>query len=310
MEFNKIIIIPVRILFFFLIITTLSFLLINYAPSSPVEILTFQRFGTIQGEDEEELIKEFALDRPFYIRYILWLKNAASLNFGRSVTSGESAIWEVFSRYKYTAILTLVASTIMVSFAFILALLQIYSKYKIISYTALLLPITLNSIPVFWLGLLLLYIFSIKLNLFPLSGGSGPLSIVLPSISLSTVQILYYTRLVKSILKESTNREYVEFAVAYGLGRRLTFFHYIAKPAIIPIINALGVTICILFSGAPIVETVFNWNGIGRLVVSAILARDYPVIQASITVIGATVLLISILIDIFILAFDPRFRKE
>jgi ABC-type dipeptide/oligopeptide/nickel transport system permease component len=164
------------------------------------------------------------------------------------------------------------------------------------------------SMPSFWLGLLLIFVFSLHLGWFPATGGGSVLHLVLPSVTLGTIAAAIIARLTRSSMLEVLGQDYVRTARAKGLGERRVVYRHALRNAALPVITVAGLSLGFMLSGALIIETVFAWPGMGRLIVQAVPGRDFPVIQAGVFVFALVFVVINLVVDILYTVADPRVR--
>ena len=179
-----------------------------------------------------------------------------------------------------------------------------------IDYVILLLSIVGNSVPVFWLGLLLIIALSVNLHLLPAGGSGSPSHLVLPSMTIAIYLLSYIVRFTRTSVLEVLQQEFVRTAIAKGLPKRLVLYKHVLRNALIPVLTATGLQFGMLLGGAPITETVFAWPGLGKYIVDSIFAKDYPAVQGSIFVFALLYALVNLVTDILYVVVDPRIRLE
>ena len=285
-------------------VTFLVFILL-YMAGDPVRLLL--PFDATQ-QDYVELKKELGFDKPFYAQYWNFIKKAVKLDFGVSLRN-KIPVTELLKEYfKNTLILA--------TSAFIIALLVsipagIISAIRRNSIMDLVLStfVTIGqATPLYWLGIMLMLLFSVKLGWFPTGGFGLTNNLVLPAITLGVFSMSRIARMTRSSMLEVLGQDYIRTAKAQGIKQLQVNFKYALKAAAIPIITLIGTEYCILLEGTVVTETIFSWPGIGRLVVQAAYARDYPVIQALVIVITAIIIFINLIVDIIYTYLDPRIK--
>ncbi|RSL32362.1 ABC transporter permease subunit [Salibacterium salarium] len=287
----------------------ITFLLIHLVPGDPAE--AYLRLSQIPPTDEaiEHTQKELGLNKPLYIQYFSWLQGALQLDFGDSFTTGEPAK-EAFYYLWPTLQLTLSALLLTLLISIPIGIFSAVYKNSFIDQLSRLLAYVGASMPSFWLGFLLLYFFSYKLGLFP-SGSRGTIShLVLPSITLCLVYTFTFTRLLRSGILEFMHEPFVMYARSRGLKERVVIGKHVLKNASQPFITAFSMSIGHMLAGTVIVETVFSWPGMGRYFVTAILNRDYPVIQLCVLLMTLIFIIINLIVDIIYAYLDPRIRLK
>ena len=294
------------VVLFFLSLCT--FILMKLAPGDPVKKILKVDEVAITYEEEEALRRELGFNQPIVLQYFQWLKQIAHLNFGTSYITKQPVWDEMVSRLPYTIYLAVGAMTVAAVIAVPLGVLSAVYHRGPIDHVSRLLALIGVSIPDFWLGLLLIFLFSYHLNLLPSLGGTHLLHLILPSITLGLAMAAVYARLLRAGLLESLSQEYIRAANARGLSQRRILFRHALIGAMIPVITMFGMSFGSLLGGSVVVEALFSWPGLGKMIVDAILKRDYPVIQGYILFTGTFVFVINMFIDISYRFLDPRLR--
>jgi peptide/nickel transport system permease protein len=259
-------------------------------------------------EQINQLRKVLGLDQPLYIQYYRFIKNGFQGDLGMSSRYQQPAFSLVIGRLPATLELTLVAMAFIFIFALPLGILAAVKKNSAVDLFSSGLALFGQSVPAFWLGLVLILIFSVKLSLFPSSGHRGFLSLILPGITLGAFSTSLVTRMTRSSLLEVLNSHYVTTARAKGLSERAVILKHSLKNAAIPIVTILGLQLGPMLSGAIITEQVFGFPGMARLAVQAVLNRDFPVVQAFVVLAAALIIMINLIVDILYFFLDPRIR--
>ena len=254
---------------------------------------------------------EFGLDQPFLVQYANSILKICQLDFGISYVSNKPVWDEVIYRIPATIQLALASILIAVLISVPLGFLAGVKKGSAIDHFSRLLSFFGASIPTFWLGYILVFFFSVKLNLFPVEGIGTWQHLVLPSITLALPLIAMYTRLLRSSVLENLQEPYVLFARIRGLKEKTIMIKHVLRIAISPMITGLGMNLGKLLTGTIIVESVFSWPGFGRYFIEAIFNRDIPVIQCYVLIAAVLFILSNLLVDIIQMYIDPRIsRKE
>jgi peptide/nickel transport system permease protein len=282
---------------------TLVFFLIHLVPGDPVEVMLGE---TASAADKEELRRSLGLDRPVLTRYASFLVAFAQGDLGRSLYEDQSVSDLVLARVPATVELTFCAMAIAILIAFPLAIFAAVNKGSWLDRAALLFSLLGLSMPNFWLGPLLMIVFSIQLGWLPVSGRGALTHLFLPSLTLGMAMSAILTRILRSSLLQAVNADYVQAARAKGLSERRLWLKHILRNALISVITIMGLQFGGLLAGSIITETVFAWPGVGRLTVQAIQTRDYPLVQGCVLVISTSYLLVNFLTDIFYQLVDPR----
>lgn len=257
-----------------------------------------------------EIRKELGLDRPIYIQYYAFMKKSIKGDFGLSIRYHQPALSLVMERLPATLELLAVAFAFMIIFALPLGILAAIKKNTVVDLFSSALALFGQSVPAFWLGLVLILIFSVKWHLFPSSGHRGFLSLILPGVTLGAFSASLVTRMTRSSLLEVLSSHYVTTARAKGLSETIVIFKHSLKNAAIPIITIIGLQVGRLIGGAIITEQVFGFPGMARLAVQAVLNRDFPVVQAFVVVIAALITLVNLMVDLLYFLLDPRITDE
>ncbi|MDQ0268221.1 ABC transporter permease [Cytobacillus purgationiresistens] len=296
------------------IISIIAFLLIKLAPGDPI-----QSFVTpdMNPDDVERMRKSLGLDQPIYMQYILWLQNILTGNFGYSIITKRPVLDMIIERIPAT--LGLMGASLLLSLiiAIPLGMITAVKKNTIFDRIANFFAYIGISIPGFWFGLMLIYVFSLQLGLLPSMGMRtvGTDSIwdvmkhgILPATVLAFQNISVYMRYIRSSTIRQLDEDYVQIQYAYGASKRHVLFNHVLRNVLLPVITIIGLSIPNLVGGAFITETVFSWPGLGLLGVTSIFSFDYPVIMA-ITLFSSVMLILGNLIaDILYSVVDPRIR--
>lgn len=293
-------------------ITFLCFLFINLIPSDPAEVaLRVRQIPVITEEAIAEMREELGLDKPFLIRYINWLRASLRLDFGVSYVNPSRTVVSEIGRTLPATLELAFASFLLVLFTS-LPIGFFCAVYKDSWFDRLirLFIFMVSAMPSYWVGLLLIWVFSINFGLFPTNGRGGLSTLILPAITVSLSYISTYIRLIRSNMLENMNNDYVLYAKARGLKTKVVLLRHVLKNSLQPCMTALGMSIPQLIAGTVVVENVFSWPGLGRLCVTAIFNRDYPVIQAYVLLIGILFVVFNLIFDIMQYSLDPRLTKE
>lgn len=290
-------------------ISFLSFVLINLSPSDPAEVAVRVNEVTPTEEVLAETRAKLGLDKPFLTRYVVWLNNSLHGDFGNRYVDDKPVLGEIQKALPATLVLagaalclTLVCS---LSAGIGCALYEGTFLDRLIRGGVFL----GTAMPSFWAGLLLMWLFAVKFDLVPTSGMDGPSSVLLPAVTLSLAYIATYTRLIRANMIQNKQENYILYARVRGLPERSITRHML-KNSLQASLTALGMSLPKLIAGTFVVESIFAWPGIGRLCVTAIFNRDFPVIQAYVLIMAVLFVVSNVLVDILSAAIDPRLRKE
>ena len=285
--------------------TTLIFFLIRVLPGDPVHLLAGEQTSP---EIIERLRSEFGLDKPIYIQYLLYLKSVFTLDFGTSYRTYTPVISEILSRFPNTVILALTAMAISVFMGIAFGIIMALRAGSLLDKALLVFTSIYVSMPVFWLGLILIYIFAVQLKLLPAGGIGSPAHIVLPSIALSHTPLSYIARITRTSMLEAMSQEHFRMAIARGLPIRIVILNHAVRNSLINIVTVIGYFVGVLLGGAVVTETVFAYPGIGRLLIESIAARDYTMVQGVVIFITFIFIFVNLIVDIAYRIIDPRVR--
>ena len=288
-------------------VLTLVFLIIHLIPGDPVELMLGEN---AQISDKEKLRTDLGLNKPIIDQYFTFMINAFKGDLGRSIHSQKPVFATILERFPATLELTLCAILAAVLISIPLGIIAAYRQYSIFDNGSMFLSLLGISIPNFWLGPLLIILFSVMLGWLPVAGRGGISHIILPSITLGTALSSILSRMTRSSMLDSLKEEYVTTARAKGLSENTVVIKHALSNAMIPIITIVGLQSGALLSGAIITETIFSWPGIGRLTIQAINTRDYPLLQGCILIISLSYVVVNLITDILYAYFDPRIKYE
>lgn len=284
-------------------VSVVIFLLMRLVPGDPARLA----LGPEATGDQVAILRhQWGLDQPLPVQYAYWLRRAVTGDFGRSVVSRVPANQEILTRFPATlqlAVASMVVSIVLGLAAGILAAVKHNTLFDRASMVVALLGI---CTPSFWLSLLLLLVFSVKLQWLPPFGKGGLAHLVLPGLALGSAPAAIIARLTRSSMLEVLHEDYVRTARAKGLAERRVVIGHALKNALIPIITTLGLEFGGLLSGAVIVETIFAYPGLGLLLINSINNRDFPVVQGALLVFAAEFVLVNLLVDVLYARVDPR----
>jgi len=259
------------------------------------------------AEELEALRKLHGLDRPLPVQYWNFLSGVLRGDFGKSLRSGENALHLALERVPATARLALTALAFSLIVALPFGVLAAVKRNTWIDRTVMGAALIGQSMPVFWLGILLILVFAVNLGVLPATGTrAGWRSLILPGITLGMFNMARTARLLRSELLEVLQAEYIMTARAKGMSARVVLWRHAFRNAVIPLVTLIGLDLGALLAGSVITETIFAWPGIGRLSVNAIYGRDYPVVQAAVLVVASIYVLINFLVDLSYAFLNPR----
>ena len=288
-------------------ISLLLFFMLRMLPGDPAQVLA----GQMASPEDIKIIRhQLGLDRPIIVQYGLFLSRLVRFDLGRSARTQNPVISEVWARLPNTVLLAVAAITLACLFGIPAGIISATRPYTWIDYLFTSMALFGISMPVFWLGLMLVVIFSVVLQWLPAGGTGSWKHIILPSFTLAAFVVAFITRMTRASMIEALSQDYTTTARSKGLKERVVIVKHALKNALIPIITVVGLQFGLLLGGAVLTETVFAWPGVGRLIVDSILARDYPVIQGTILIFGLLYILVNLLVDMIYAFIDPRIRYD
>ena len=286
-------------------VVTIVFLLIHMIPGDPVEIMLGESASTA---DREALRVALGLDQPLLVQFRDYLSGLLHLDMGTSIHYRRPVSELLLERLPATGLLAATTLIITLVLALPLGIIAAVRRNTLWDTGAMSFSMLGVSIPNFWLGPILILVFSLWLGWFPVSGRSGFGSVILPAITLATGLIAVLSRMVRSSMLEVLGEDYMRTAKAKGMSPQRVILHHGLRNALLPVITLLGLQLGALLAGAVITETVFSWPGVGLLTIESIQSRDYPVVQACVLLISVTYVFVNLLTDLAYGWIDPRIR--
>lgn len=310
-----------------LVLSIVVFSIVHLAPGDPARMLLPQE---ATEQDILQMRKVLGLDRPLLIQYVHWLGKAATFDFGESIQGKRSAARLFFVRLPATLELALGALILAVCFAIPLGVIAAIRRGTYLDFIISFISLFGLSTPRFWLGIVLILIFSLGLGWFPSFGrGEGLFygvaqlfrgdfgtihealrNLVLPSVTLAAFFTATFVKHTRANVLEEISKLYVKTARQKGIGEYRVIVFHVLRNALIPIVTVIGLNVGLLMGGAVVTEIVFAWPGVGQLLINALFARDYPLIQATLFMVGALITAIFIVMDIVYIVLDPRIRGK
>jgi peptide/nickel transport system permease protein len=288
-----------------LLATFVVFILLHITPGDPATIILGEQATPEQIAD---LRHNMGLDRPLLEQYIRFLANAVRGDFGMSIRAQRPALEYVLERLPATLQLSAGAFAFALLTGLPIGILSAVKRLSIWDHGSMFFALLGQSMPVFWLGLMLIIVFAVQLRWLPASGMGQPQHLILPAITLGTFLIGLIIRLTRSSMLDVLSQDYIRTARAKGLAEGTVIVRHALKNAFIPVVTVLGLQMGTLLGGAVITETVFAWPGMGMVTVTAIHQRDYPVVQSAVLVSAVLVVLINWFVDVLYHYLDPRIR--
>jgi peptide/nickel transport system permease protein len=286
-------------------VITIVFLLIHLIPGDPVEIMLGESASTA---DREALRVALGLDQPLLVQFRNYLSGLLHLDMGHSIHYRRPVSELLLERLPATGLLAAATLIVTLVLALPLGIIAAVRRNTLWDAGAMSFSMLGVSIPNFWLGPMLILVFSLWLGWFPVSGRSGFASVILPALTLGTGLVAVLSRMVRSSMLEVLGEDYMRTAKAKGMSPRRVILHHGLRNALLPVITLLGLQLGALLAGAVITETVFSWPGVGLLTIESIQSRDYPVVQACVLLISITYVFVNLLTDLAYAWIDPRIR--
>ena len=314
-------------------VSILIFVIVRLTPGDPARILA----GEHATEEYVQTTREqWGLDKPMYVQYYIWFKSLLRGDLGRSITTHSPVTEEILNRFPATLELSLFAMALAILIGVLAGIISAIRQYSFFDYFSMTVALFGISMPVFWLGLMLMFVFGLWLNILPISGrinvmiplqnitglyvldsiltlnipalGSSLLHLILPGIALGTIPMAMIARITRSSMLEIIRQDFIRTERAKGLPERMVIYKHALKNALIPIITVIGMEFGLLLGGAILTETVFAWPGLGRYTVDAVYARDYPAIQGSVLFIAFIFVVVNLITDVLYAYINPRIR--
>ena len=292
-------------------ISFITFCLVMLAPGDPVRQMIAGNEDIVVSQVEIDALRhELGLDQPFFMQYLDWLGRVLHGNFGFSFMMKKPVLDAILEALPATVILALASTAFMLVFAIPLGIYTAVKKNTWFDYLVRSFTFMGVSVPNFWMGLMLLWIFALKLGLFPIVGGDISIeNLILPTATLGIVMASKYTRQVRATVLEELNQDYVMGARARGFTESHILWREVLPNALLPLVTLLGLAFGSLLGGAAVVEIVFSWPGLGYMVVQAITYRDFQTVQAIVLWIAFMYMAINLVVDLSYRHLDPRLRK-
>lgn len=296
-----------------LIVATLVFIIVRVTPGDPAAVMLG---SDATPEDIAQLREKMGLNAPLIVQYGQFMAGLLRGDLGQSIFLDQSVGQALLSRAEPTFFLTLFSILIATVIALPVGILSAVRRGSGFDQVVVTVTMVAASVPSFWLGLILIQVFAVQLGWFPASGYGGPdtpflyrlTHLVLPAVTLGIVNSALITRFTRAAMLDVLGDDYVRTARAKGASERRVVLKHAFRNAMVPIITVIGLSVAMLVAGAVVTETVFGLPGVGNLVVSAVLRRDYPVIQGALLVVAAIYVLINFIVDMLYVAADPRVR--
>ncbi len=309
--------------------------MLRLIPGDPAHLL----LGEFVSPSEVSRIREkLGLDHSYFYQYFIYIRNLLNGDMGMSIRSGVPVFEEIFVRFLATVELSIAAVLISSLIGIMAGVISAVRKYSVFDYVSMVMALVGISMPIFWLGLMLMYFFSVKLGILPIMGRftmgldyrsltglvildslfRGDLNLfinslkhlILPAFTLATIPMAIIARMTRSSMLEVISKDYIRTARAKGLNQRTVVFKHALKNAFLPIVTVIGLNFGLLLGGAVLTETIFSWPGLGRYVVDSLLARDYPAVQGCLLLFAVIMVIMNLIVDMIYFYIDPRLRVD
>lgn len=284
-------------------ISIFSFALIHLIPGDPIRIMLGEN---ATAEQVQALREQLGLNEPLVTQYFHYVMGVFQGDLGTSFKTGRPVLTEIMERFPATVKLAASGMLLAIFIGITMGIIAARFKDTFLDFSAMSLATLGVSVPSFWLGILLIMLFTVKLGWLPIAGGTGLKDIILPAVTLGVLASTVISRLTRAGMVEVLSFDYIRTARAKGLGEGAVLFIHAFRNAMIPVVTIIGLQIASLLGGTVIIERVFDWPGLGSLAISAIASRDFPLVQGIILFIGMIFVMINILIDMLYSFIDPR----
>jgi peptide/nickel transport system permease protein len=323
------------LIFILLSVSILVFISVRLIPGDPAQIMLGERASP---QALERLREQLGLNQPIYIQYFIYLKNLLKGDLGTSIVTNNKILHEIIRKFPATIELAFASMLISIVIGVTAGILAAVYRNSWIDNIVMIFALTGVSMPIFWLGLILMLVFSSFLGLLPFSGRIDiaaeivPITnfylidtllqkdinaffdvvnhLILPAITLSSIPTAIIARMTRASMLNVLNKDYIKTAYAKGLNKYSVIMKHAFRNALMPIVTISGLQLGSLLSGAVLTETIFAWNGLGSYVVNAVLSRDFPVIQGCVLIFSGTFVIVNTLVDISYFLIDPRIRVK
>ena len=316
-------------------VTLIAFALIHLAPGDPVRTMLGQH---ATQQEIDEINTKYGLDKPLYVQYFIWLGGVLQGDLGRSILTHDQVTTEIASRFPNTIELAIAAMIFAILIGVVAGIISATKQYSVADYSVMGIALFGISMPVFWLGIMLMMIFGVFLGWLPIGGridlllpfnritgflvvdsiitanGAALVSVlrhlILPAIALGTIPMAIIARTTRSSMLEILRQDFIRTERAKGLSEGKVIYKHAIRNAMVPVVTVIGLNFGLLLSGAILTETVFSWPGVGRLVVDAVYARDYPLVIGCILVFALVFVIVNLITDLLYTYIDPRIHYD
>lgn len=286
-------------------VSIISFSIMHMIPGDPARLIAGEG-ATV--EDIMAIRIKYGLDRPLIEQYFRFMRGVLT-NDLRSIRTERPILSEILPRFANTAQLAIVSVLVSSTIGVSLGILSAVKRNSWLDTFSMVFSLVGVSMPIFWLGILLIILFAVTLRWLPSGGKGGVQHLILPALTLGLAASAIIARMTRASMLEVLNQDYVRTAVAFGLPKRKVIYKYVLRNALIPVVTVIGLQFGYLLGGAVLTESVFGWPGLGRFIVDSIFSRDYIAVQVGIMTIATTFVLVNLLVDLLYAFIDPRLRR-
>jgi len=286
-------------------VITIVFLIIHLVPGDPARIMLGE---SALPSDVEVLRESLGLNRPLIVQYFDFFVKLFQGDLGRSFNTGQPVLSAIIERFPATLILTAASMFFAIIIAVPIGIITVAKRNTVIDNLGMIFSLIGVSMPAFWLGPILILIFSVKFGILPVSGSGSIKHLLLPSFSLGFALAAIISRMTRASMIEVLNQDYIRTARAIGVSEKIILLKHALRNAIIPVVTIVGLQFGALLGGVIIIEIIFSWPGIGQLLIPAIMRRDYPLVQGCILFIAVVYIFVNLFVDIIYAYIDPRIK--
>jgi len=281
------------------------FLMLRMLPGDPARTIA----GVLASEQDVERIRvQLGLDQPVWVQFVDFITRLARLDLGQSARTSQPVLSEILARLPYTVELAVTAIILATAIGILAGVVAATHHNTRIDYLVSAASLFGVSMPVYWLGLMLIVVFAINLRWLPAAGADQPACFILPSFTLASFVVGLITRMTRSSMLEVLSQDYVQTARAKGLHEQRVRYVHALRNALLPVVTVVGLQFGTLLGGAVLTETVFGWPGIGQLLIDSIFSRDYPLVQGIVLTFSTLFILVNLVVDVVYAFVDPRIR--
>jgi peptide/nickel transport system permease protein len=291
-------------------VSLVVFLILQFVPGDVAQLIASRSFAAVTPEQTAQMRHQLGLDDPLWVQYGRFLSRAVVGDLGRSFYTNRPVLQSILEQFPATLSLAGAALGIAVTLGMTLGILSAVRHNTWVDNVAMTFSLGGLSIPIFWSGLMLIYLFSVQLNWLPITGDQGWKTLILPAVTLGYDSAAFISRMVRTSVLEVLGQDYVLTARAKGLARHVVLYRHVLKAALIPIVTLVGLQAGRLLGGAVIVETVFARQGVGHLAVDAILYKDYFLVQGVVLVAAVIYVVLNLMVDVSYAWLNPRIRYQ